>query len=65
MIGSSLIVIPLAGLIDVEKEIQRQIKNLIRWHRRKKGLIAGLTVPNLLKMHQKMLFYRQGAASKN
>jgi valyl-tRNA synthetase len=49
MTGTSLIVVPLAGLIDVEKETQRQNKKLETLAKEKKGLDSRLNSPKFLE----------------
>ncbi len=49
MAGTSLIVVPLVGLIDLEKEIQRQNKNLDTLEKEKKGLDSRINSPKFLE----------------
>ena len=49
MMGASLIVVPLIGLIDLDKEIQRQNKKLETLDKEKKGLDSRLSSPKFLE----------------
>ena len=49
VIGTSLIVVPLAGLIDLDKEIQRQNKKLATLDNEKKALSSRLDSPKFLE----------------
>jgi valyl-tRNA synthetase len=49
MTGASLIVVPLAGLIDLDKEIQRQNKKIESLSNEKKGLDSRFSSPKFLE----------------